>query len=95
MGTFPVLDTRSASYDKYRGAVMIPAGRAHVAVVHEALESWVNRSLTPDEAVEAAIEEKAVLARVANTLAEQDNIITITSGILNSRSWEIAQGDEE
>jgi len=95
MGTFPVLDTRSAVYDKYRGAVLIPAGRAQVAIVHEALESWMNRSLTPDEAVEAAIDEKALLARVANTLAEQDDIITITSGILNGRSWEISPGEEE
>ena len=95
MGMLPTLDTRAATYDRFRGAVMVPAGGSHVAVVHEALESYVNRRLTPEEAVEAVIEEKAILTRVANSVAAHDNIITITSGILNSRSWDLLPGEEE
>jgi len=95
VGALPTLDPRSARYDKFRGGVLMAAGSAQVVISHDALENWVNRRLTNDEAVEAAVEEKALLARVANTLAEHDNIITITNGVLNSRSWDIAPGDEE
>ena len=88
------LDMREARYDKFRGAVVVPAGANQVAISHEALESWVNRSLSSDEAVEAAALEKALLARVANSITAHDNAITITAGILNSRSWELAPPDE-
>ena len=91
----PQLNIREAAYDRYRDAVVIPAGRHHVAIAHNALESWFSRSLTPDEAVEAASQEKALLARVANTIAPHDNMITITTGILNSRSWDLLPGEEE
>lgn len=96
MGALPNLDMREAVWDKFRGAVVIPAGGDdHVVVAREALESWANRSLTPDEAVETAADEKALLARIANTLSAHDNVITITTGIINSRSWELAPGEEE
>lgn len=94
MAALPQLDIREAHYDKFRGAVVVPAGANQVAVSREALESWMNRALTDEEAVEAAVSEKALLARVANTVAAHDNVITITTGILNSRSWDLAPADE-
>lgn len=66
---------------------MIPSGSNQVAVSLEALESWANKRLTPDEAVETAVDEKAMLATIANATPAHDNVITITAGILNSRSW--------
>ena len=87
MSSFPILDIRHAAWDKFRGAVMIPAGANQVAVTIEALESWANCKLTPDEAVEVAVGEKALLRAVANATPAHDNVIMITSGILNGRSW--------
>ncbi len=94
MSAFPQLDVRHASWDRFRGAVVIPAGKNQVAVAVEALESWMNRKLSPDEAVEAAVDEKALLSAVANATPAHDNIITITSGILNGRSWSIEPYDD-
>ncbi|MEL6504591.1 MAG: hypothetical protein AAFQ10_09055 [Pseudomonadota bacterium] len=87
MTFFPPLDTRLASYDRYRGAVMVPCGKAQVAVTHEALEDWANRKLTPDEAVETMVEEAAMFRAIANATPAHDDIIMITQSILNSRSW--------
>ncbi len=92
--SIPQLDTRNAEWDKFRDAVVIPAGRDQVVISLDALESWANRSLEPNEAVEVAIDEKALLAAVANTLAPHDNVITITTGILNSRSWAVEPYDD-
>ena len=81
------LDIRHVSWDKYRGAVIIPAGRDQVAISIEALESFANRKLTSDEAIEEAVQEKAMFSAIANATPAHDNIITITAGILSSRSW--------
>ena len=89
------LDMRDARYDRMREAVVVSAGADEIAITHSALENWYNRRLTPEEALEVAEDEGALLARVANTISAHDNIITITSGILNSRSWDLAPGDEE
>lgn len=94
MSAFPHLDVRHASWDKFRGAVLIPAGGNQIAISIEALESWANRSLTPDEAIETAVGEKAMLAAVANATPVHDNVITITAGILNSRSWTVEDYDD-
>ncbi|MFD0917945.1 hypothetical protein ACFQ14_16185 [Pseudahrensia aquimaris] len=95
MGAMPILDVRAAHYDRFREAVIIPAGRVEIAIVHSALEDWVNRRLTPDEAVVAAIDEKALIARVANSISAHDDVITITASILNSRSWVLKENDGE
>ena len=87
MSILPQLDVRNAEWDKFRDAVVIPANGNQVVIALDALESWANRSLAPDEAIETAVEDKALFAAVANSLAAQDNVITITRGILNSRSW--------
>ena len=94
MSAFPSLDVRHASWDKYRGAVVIPSGVNQIAVSIEALESWANKRLTPEEAVETAVDEKALLAAVANATPAHDNVITITAGILNSRSWAVEEYDD-
>lgn len=94
MSAFPALDVRHAAWDKFRGAVVIPSGVNQVAVSIEALESWANRRLTPDEAVETAVDEKALLAAVANATPAHDNVITITAGILNGRSWAVEEYDD-
>ena len=94
MSAFPTLDIRHASWDRYRGAVVIPAGADQVAVSIEALESWMNKSLSPEEAVAVAVDEKALLTAVANATPAHDNVITITAGILNSRSWAVEDYDE-
>ena len=60
-----------------------------MAISIEALESRANRKLTAEEAVELAIDDKAMFAAIANSLSANDHVITITSGILNSRSWAI------
>ena len=95
MGAMPSPDVRAARYDRFREAVIMPAGKLEIAVVHNALEHWVNRRLTPDEAVTAAIDEKSLIARVANTLSAHDDVITITASILNSRSWALKENDGE
>ena len=97
MPAMPALNVRAAQYDRYREAVVIPAGRFEIAVVHGALEHWVNRRLSPDEAVEAAVDEKALITRVANCLSPHDDVITITASILNSRSWALQDyaGEDE
>lgn len=87
MSALPQLDIRNAVWDKFREAVVVPAGRDHVVITQDALESWADRKLDAEEAVEVAVDEKAVFAAVANALAAQDGVITITRGILNSRSW--------
>ena len=94
MSAFPQLDTRHAEWDKFRGAVVMPSGQNQVAITIEALESWMNRSLTPEEAVEAAVDEKAMFAAVANATPAHDNVIMITTGILNSRSWTAENYDD-
>jgi hypothetical protein len=94
VSAFPVLDVRHASWDKFRGAVVIPSGVNQVAVSLEALESWANKRLTPEEAIETAVDEKALFAAIANATPEHDNVITITAGILNSRSWGVEDHDD-
>lgn len=94
MSAFPSLEVRHASWDKFRGAVVIPAGPNQIAISIEALESWENRKLSPLEAVELAVHEKALFAAVANATPAHDNVITITSGILNSRSWAVENYDD-
>ena len=94
MSALPQLDISNAVWDKFREAVVIPAGCDQVVVSLDALESWANRDLTHDEAVDLAVDEKALLATVANTLASHDNVITITRGILNSRSWTVEPYDD-
>ncbi len=89
MSSLPQLDIRNAQWDKFRDAVVLPAGRDHVVITLDALESWANRSLDADEAVEVAVDEKATFQAVANSLAAQDGVITITRGVLNSRSWTV------
>jgi len=89
MSALPQLDIRNAEWDKFREAVVMPAGRDQVVITKEALESWANRKLDAEEAVEVAVDDKAVFAAVANTLAAQDGVITITRGVLNSRSWSV------
>jgi len=93
MSHLPKLDVNGAIWDKYRGAVVIPSGVNQVAISIEALESWANRSLSPQEAVETAVDEGAMFRAVANATPAHDNVITITRGILNSRSWAVEQGD--
>lgn len=87
MSALPRLDTRSVRWDPYRGAVVAPAGQTQVVISLEALESWAGRSLNEDEAIETVIDERAMFAAIANTLAETDGVITITSRVVNSRSW--------
>lgn len=94
MSAYPQLDIRHVSWDRFRGAVMIPAGANQVAVSLEALESWASRKLSPEEAVETAVGEKAMLSAVANATPAHDNIITITAGILNGRSWDADPYDD-
>ncbi len=94
MSGLPPLDARGAVWDKFRGAVIMPAGINQVAVSIEALESWLNRKLSPEEAVEAAADETALLRAVANATPAHDNVITITAGIMNSRSWAVEPYDD-
>lgn len=95
MSRIAPLEAGRAAWDKYRGAVVIPSGVNVVAISLEALESWVNRSLSPDEAVEAAVGEQAVIRAVANTISAQDNVIMITTNIMNSRSWDAEPHEEQ
>lgn len=94
MSHFPPLDTRFATYDRYRGAVMMPCGKAQVAVTIEALEDWADRKLSAEEAVEVAVDEAAMFRAVANATPAHDDIIMITRGILNSRSWNAEPYDD-
>ena len=94
MTAFPALDVRHASWDKFRGAVVIPSGANQIAVSIEALESWINKRLSPEEAVETAVDEKAMLAAIANATPAHDNVITITTVIFNSRFWTIDPYDD-
>ncbi|MEE9375401.1 MAG: hypothetical protein V3V04_03600 [Rhizobiaceae bacterium] len=94
MSALPQLDTRHAEWDKYRGAVMIPCGKNQLAITIEALESWMNCTLNPEEAVDTVIDEKAMFSAIANATPAHDNIIMITSGILNSRSWTVEPFDD-
>lgn len=89
MSSVPPLDMKLAAWDKFRDAVVIPTGTNQLVVSLGALEAWMNCRLTPDEAVEAAVDEGAMLRAIANTLAPQDNVITITAGIMNSRDWHV------
>ena len=93
MSPLPKLDVNGAVWDKYRGAVVIPSGVNQVAISIEALESWANRRLSPEEAVETAVDEGPLFRAVANATPAHDNVITITSGILNSRSWAVEPGE--
>jgi len=94
VSAFAKLDTRHAEWDKFRGAVVIPAGVNQVAISIEALEAWLNRALSPEEAIEAAAHEKAMLTAIANATPAHDNVITITAGIMNSRSWAVEPYDD-
>ena len=94
MSAMSKLDTRHAEWDKFRGAVLIPCGKNQVAITIEALQSWMNCTLSPEEAVEAAVDEQAMFAAIANATPAHDNIIMITTGILNSRSWAVEAYDD-
>ncbi len=94
MSNIPKLDIRDAEWDKFRDAVVIPAGRDQLVISLDALESWANRSLSPAEAVEVAVDEKAMLRAIANATPAHDNVITITSGIMNARSWSVQPYDD-
>ena len=89
------LDTRNAHYDRFRNAVIVRAGRIEVAIVLDALESRVNRTLTYEEAVAVLDEQKAVFSKMANATAPSDNVITITSGLVNSRPWDLEPAADE
>ncbi|MEM1317196.1 MAG: hypothetical protein AAGF29_02895 [Pseudomonadota bacterium] len=90
----PPLDIRSAGWDRFRDAVVIPAGPNQVVVSLDALEWLVNRRLTNEEAVEAAIDDQATLRAVANATPAHDNVITITRTILSARNWDVAPYDD-
>jgi len=94
MSAFPKFDTRHAQWDKFRGAVVIPCGKNQVAITVEALQSWMNCTLSPEQAVEAAVDEQAMFAAIANATPAHDNVIMITTGILNSRSWSVEVYDD-
>ncbi|MEM9677767.1 MAG: hypothetical protein AAF035_12435 [Pseudomonadota bacterium] len=89
------LDIRHAEWDRMREAVVIPSGQNQVAIALSALESWVGRALTPSEAIETAVDEAALFRAVANAIPAQDNVITITQGLLNSRSWSVEPYSEQ
>jgi len=94
MSQMSKLDVNSASWDKFRGAVVMPCGINQLAVSIEALEDWTNRKLSPEEAVEAAMDDGAMFRTIANATPAHDNVITITVGILNSRSWSVEPYDD-
>jgi hypothetical protein len=87
MSPISKLDVNSATWDKFRGAVVMTCGVNQLAISIEALEDWTNRKLSPKEAIEAAIDDGAMFRSIANATPAHDNVITITTGILNSRSW--------
>ena len=94
MASFPPLDINRAVYDRFREAVVIPCGANQLAVCHDALEECVGRRLTNDDAVDAAVDELAVLRAVANATPAHDNVITVTRSILSARSWDAAPYDD-
>ncbi len=95
MSRLPPLDIRQAQWDRMRDAVVVPAGANQVVITRDALEAHVNRSLSPDEAVEAAYDEAALLRTVANALGAHDNVITITNSTLNGRDWSVTEHDPD
>lgn len=95
MSRLPPLDMRDAVWDRMRDAVVAPAGRYQVVITGDALEAHVNRSLSPQDAVEAAQDEQALLRTVANALGAQDGVITITNAVLNGRDWSAIDHDAD
>ncbi|EFL90203.1 hypothetical protein [Ahrensia sp. R2A130] len=94
MASFPPLDVNRAKYDRFREAVVIPCGSDQLAICHDALEEFVGRRLTKEEALEAAIADQATLRAVANATPAHDNVITVTRTILSARSWDAAPYDD-
>lgn len=95
MSRVPPLDMRDAVWDRMRGAVVAPAGRYQLVITGDALEAYVNRTLSPQDAVEVAQDEQALLRTVANTLGAQDGVITITNATLNGRDWSVQDHDAD
>ena len=95
MSNLAPLEVRHAFFDKFRGAVVIPSGANQVAVSIEALEAWSNSKLSPEDAVDLAVDEQAMIRTIANATPAHDNVITITSNIMNGRSWSVAPYDPD
>jgi len=89
------VDIESAEYDKMRQSVVMIAGRGHVIISLEALESYFNRELDAADAVEAAIEAGNTIRLAANATPSDDGVTNITSKILNGRLWELNERENE
>jgi len=89
------VDIESAEYDRMRQSVVMIAGRGHVIVTLEALESYFNRELDAVDAVESAIEAGNTIRLAANATPSDDGVINITSKILNGRAWELNERESE
>ncbi len=89
-----VLDMRSAHWDRMRDGLVIPASKADVVVTKGALESLAGCALDDSECVEMAIDYKLPISRAANATPDQDGVIILTRKIIDSRTWDLPQGDE-
>ena len=89
------VDIESAEYDKMRQSVVMIAGRGHVIISLEALESYFNRELDATDAVDAAIEAGNIIRLAANATPADDGVTNITSKILNGRLWELNERENE
>ena len=89
------VDIESAEYDRMRQSVVMVAGRGHVIISLEALESYFNRELDATDAVDAAIEAGNTIRLAANATPADDGVTNITSNILNGRLWELNERENE
>ncbi len=89
------IDIESAEYDRMRQSVVMIAGRGHVIISLEALESYFNRELNAEDAVVGAIEAGSIIRLAANATPADDGVINITSKILNGRAWELNERESE
>ena len=85
------LEFRSVRYDRHRDAVIIPARFGEVAVSHSALELYASRRLTSAEAIEIVCESPSVFGRMARHVPVHEDVITITSSIVGSQSWDLPE----
>jgi hypothetical protein len=76
------LDLKTLRYDKLGQSVLIEGRKVTLEISHEALETFCNRSLTPDEAVVKVAEEQKRLTRLAEWVPADDGKIHITTNIL-------------